>query len=409
MTDSERSSGIEGGWAFTARLGDRSLFPDLEPRVYMNHAAISPPSTAVRHAVNVVLDDYARRGAAAFPTWMDQRRRLKGKLARLLGVRAEDIGLTLNTTRGIIDVALCFPWKPGDRVVLFEGEFPANVTPWQRAAAAFGLQVAFVPVADLAGDPPGLTRLRAELERGARLVAVSAVEFQSGLRAPLAEMAALCHSHGAQLFVDAVQACGAVPIDAGAAGVDYVASGSHKWMMGLEGSGFVYVRPDRVEALRPNVAGWLSHEDGLGFLFEGPGNLRYDRPIRRGIDFIEGGNLNAAGLAGLEASLDLIQSLGVPTIYDHVNRLHDGLEAGLVERGFESLRSPFAARRSCTLGALPPPGVSVVDLQRELGARGVACSLPDGVLRFSPHWPNHADDVGVVLDAIDESLAALRG
>src|SRR5262249_23746453 len=164
---------------------------------------------------------------------------------------------------------------------LFEGEFPANVTPWQRAAELFGLSIAWIPLsAFAASEEEGLALLTRELERGVRLVAVSAGEFQTGLRMPVEAMAALCHAAGAEIFVDAVQCCGAVPLDAGAAGIDYLASGSHKWLMGLEGAGFLYVSPDRVDALRPNVAGWLSHEDPLDFLFRGPGLLRYDRPIK---------------------------------------------------------------------------------------------------------------------------------
>lgn len=240
------------------------------------------------------------------------------------------------------------------------------------------------------------------------MVAVSAVQFQTGLRMPIGEIAALAHSYGAEVFVDAVQACGAVPIDAGAARVDYLACGSHKWMMGLEGAGFLYVRPDRVDALRPSVAGWLSHERGLDFLFQGRGHLRYDRPIKRRIDFIEGGNLNAAGLAGMEASLDCIQSIGVEVIYEHVNRILDRLEAALVERGFESVRAKDAARRSCTLSVHPPAGIPVVDLHRELMSRGIGCSIPDGFLRFSPHWPSHPDQVTDVVEALDTSLSALR-
>src|SRR6185369_4856210 len=210
--------------------------------------------------------DYARHGAASFPRWFAQKLELKAKLARLIGARAEDVALTPNTSRGIGDVALCFPWRQGDRVILFEGEFPANVTPWQQAAELFGLEIAWVPVAAfLEGEEQGLARLAAELGRGARLVAVSAVEFQTGLRMPVEAMAAMAHAAGAELFVDAVQACGAVPIDAGAAGIDYLAAGAHKWLMGLEGAGFLYVSPKRIEALRPHVAGWLSHEDAIAF------------------------------------------------------------------------------------------------------------------------------------------------
>lgn len=393
---------------FTARLGDRSLFPHLEARVYLNHGGISAPSVAVQHAINEVLDDYARRGAGAFLRWHEQRTRLKGKLGALLGVAGEDIALVPNTTRGVIDVALCFPWERGDRVIVFQGEFPSNVTPWQRAAATFGVELCFLPLDEWNRDVElGLASLERELDKGARLVAVSAVQFQTGLRMPLREITRRCHARSTQVFVDAVQACGSVPTDAGAALVDYLACGSHKWLMGLEGCGFVYVHPSRVGELRPNTAGWLSHEEGLRFLFEGPGHLRYDRPIKRSVDFLEGGNCNAAGFAGLEASLDLIQQVGVPAIHEHVNGYLDVLEAGLVARGFQSLRAANVLYRSCTLGLLPPAGLSVVDLQRELGVRGIACALPDGVLRFTPHWPNNLGEIPFVLESIDQIMAAL--
>jgi cysteine desulfurase / selenocysteine lyase len=400
---------IERDRTFTARLGDRSLFPHLEALVYLNHAAASPPSRAVRQAVIDMLDVYSARGAFAFPSAIEQRSRLRGKLARLIHAATEDIALVLSTTVGIIDVALCFPWRPRDRVILFTGEFPANVTPWQRAAELFDLELTFLPLEGFAdGSGTGLERLEGELRRGARLVAVSAVQFQSGLRMPLAAIGALCRAHGAELSVDAVQACGAVPVDVEAASIDYLACGGHKWLMGLEGTGFLYVRRERVAALRPHVAGWLSHEEGTSFLSAGPGKLRYDRPVRKRADFVEGGNLNTAGYAGLEAALDLILDLGVETIYEHANRYVDRLEAGLKERGFESLRAKDPAARSCALGVRPPDGTSVIELHRELGRLGISCSTPDGVLRFAPHWPNDPDEVDQVLLSVDEGMTRLR-
>ena len=393
---------------FTARLGDRSLFPDLAYRVYMNHGAISPPSRAVRAAMLEVVDDYAAHGAGSFGRWFRERGRLREKIAALVGGRAADIALMPNTSRGVSDVALCFPWERGDRVICFEGEFPANVTPWQRAAEAFGLSMAWLRVADFArSEEEGLAKLGAELSRGARLVAVSAVEFQSGLRMPIEAMARMAHERGAQIFVDAVQACGAVPIDVSKAGVDYLAAGAHKWLMGLEGAGFLYVSPDRIGALRPHVAGWLSHEDPIRFLLHGPGLLSYDRPIQRGGALFEGGNVNTAGLAALAASLGLIQQIGVPTIFEHVNGILDALEPALVDLGFSSLRARDPRQRSCTLGVLPPPGIGVVELARELDARGISCSTPDGVLRFTPHWPNDVGQVSEVVSAVRECLSAI--
>jgi cysteine desulfurase/selenocysteine lyase len=393
---------------YTARLGDRSLFPRLEARVYANHAGISAPSIAVAEAAQAVYSDYQRRGVGAFVTWLGQRGRLKDKLGKLLGASPADIALSQNTTRGVVDIALCFPWEKGDRIVLFAGEFPSNVTPWQQAAAVFELEVVFLPASDYLTDTAAaLEKLARELSAGVRLVAVSAVEFQTGFRMPLAAMASLCHAHGAELFVDAVQACGIVPLDVTREDIDYLACGSHKWLMGVEGCGLLYAKPERAAALRPNVAGWLSHEDGIGFLFNGEGHLKHDRPLKKSIDFIEGGNTNAAGFAGLEAAVDLILQLGVEAIFAHVTAYNTALEAGLGARGFTSLRAKDPRFRSGSLGVKPPPGISVLELHHQLHSRGVACAVPDGVLRFSPHWPNALAEVEVILAEIDAVTRAL--
>lgn len=392
-----------------AQLGDRSLFPHLKARAYLAHAAISAPSLPVEEAVGAIVHDYAERGFQAYPAWRDQRMHLREKIAKLIAARPEDIAFTLSTTRGISDIALCIPWKAGDRIISFQGEFPANITPFQRAAETFGLRMDLLPLDGFrVGDGgSGLMDLEKALREGVRLISVSAVQFQSGLRMPLAQMAELCHRYGAEISVDGIQACGAVPLDVKATGIDYLICGSHKWLMGLEGAGFVYIRPECLEHLRPTVAGWLSHDDGLAFLFQGAGHLRYDRPIRRRADFLEGGNLNAAGLSGLSASLELIQQIGVENIYTHVQSYHDALEQGLMDRGFTSVRSKHLPSRSCTLSVLPPADIELVNLQRGLTHHGIFCSMPDGHLRFAPHWPNALEEVPEVLAALDRCLTEL--
>lgn len=399
---------------FEAKLGDRDLFPRLRPLVYANHAAISPPSIAVKHAVVAITEDYMKRGVDALPTWLAQRARLKEKLAELLGAAPSDLALTQNTTRGISDIALTIPWKRGDRVVLFDGEFPANVTPWQRAAELFELEVVMLDARLYPVDEEAaLAQLDEALARGARVVAVSLVEFQTGYRMPVEEIARRAHAVGAELAVDAIQACGVVPVDVEALGCDYLACGSHKWLMGLEGVGFVFVRASCADKLRPHVAGWLSHEEPVRFLFEGAGHLRYDRPIRRSIDFLEGAAQNGIGAAALEAALDLILQLGPSAIFDHVDRLLDPVEAAAVELGFSSARSPRRERRSGSLSLLPPPGVPLGAIADAMNRLGVSCSRPDGYLRIAPHWPNaldEADQIALTLgNALEEARSATAG
>jgi selenocysteine lyase/cysteine desulfurase len=321
-----------------------------------------------------------------------------------VGGEPRDVALTSGTSAGIQAIALSFPWREGDGVVILEGEFPANVQPWLRAAERFALRPVRLPLRAFEdGDgAEGLALLERELRRGVRLVAVSAVQYRSGVAMPLAAIAERCHAHGAQLAVDAVQALGVLPLHAPALGIDYLAGGAHKWLMGLEGAGFLWIRPERLDALHPVTTGWLSHEDAVDFLVDGPGLLSYDRPLRARADRLEGGSSSALAQAALSASLGAILELGVDAIREHVSAWLDRLEPILLARGFRSLRPPEPGRRSGILSVLPPPGRTAKELRAGLAARGVAVATPDGALRFAPHWPNAQDEVALVAEALDD-------
>src|SRR5690606_27542981 len=332
-----------------ARLGDRALFPDLVPRAYLNHAAMSPPSLPVRDAVAAALDAYAREGIAAMGRYAEQREELRVRLAALLGAAPADIGLVPNTSHGVLAVAHCLPWRHGERVVLLRGEFPANVTPWQRVAELHGLELEWLDADAFARGGPGLGQLEGVLRRGVRLVAVSAVQFQTGLRMPLRAIGELCHRHGAEVFVDVIQAVGAVPLRVGDGAFSYLAAGSHTWLMGIDGAGFLWISPERIAALRPRIASWLSHEDPLRFLVPGGDHLRYDRPIRARADFVELGVMGALSYAALHTAVGILLDLGVPAIFAHVQRLLDRLDEGLRALGCTSARAADPAERSCIL------------------------------------------------------------
>ena len=392
------------------RLGSRALFPDLQAQAYLAHAAISPASTTVRGAVTQLLDDYARRGVHAFGAWSEQRALLRNQLARLIRAPASSIALTAGTTRGITDLASSIAWRAGDRVVCFQGEFPANVTPWQELAKLHRLEISWLPAAAHQADPAtALEQLETMLRRGVRVVAVSAVQFQTGLRMPLEDIGGLCRRYGAELFVDAIQACGALPVDVEAWRADYLVCGAHKWLLGLEGAGFLYVHPERVGALRPYVAGWLSYEGAADFLFQGSGHLRYDRPLKQSVEVFEGSTSSAVGYAALGASVGLLLELGIEGIASHIQGYLDELEPALLDRGFETARSPLPRQRSGILSVSPPVGTSAVDLHRHLNAHGIVTSLPDGWLRMAPHWPNSRAEIPAILSIIDEFDPSLCG
>jgi cysteine desulfurase/selenocysteine lyase len=391
------------------KLGERALFPDLEGTAYLAHAAISPLSSPVRERIAEVAADYGRGGMAGFVRWAPHLRQVRQDLASMISADPGEIAFVANTTQGVIDIAFGLPWRKGDRVVLFDGEFPANVTPWQQAAEQFGLELCWLSL-----DPfqrsldEGLAELERSLARGIRVVAVSAVQYKTGLRMPLAEMAALCHKYDAEIFVDAIQALGATPLDV-SCGIDYLSSGSHKHLMGPEGAGFLYVAERCAATLRPRLAGWLGHEEPAAFLMGDEPKLNYDNPLKSGAQAFETGTSNVIGLAALGASVELLSQIGVAAIHAHVDTYLDQLEAGLVERGFRSHRSNAPVLRSTLLSVAVPEDVRLSKLGAALRDRGVVCNTPDGLMRFAPHWPNAHSEVPQVLAALDDALADLRG
>ncbi|MDO5295577.1 MAG: aminotransferase class V-fold PLP-dependent enzyme [bacterium] len=385
------------------RLGERLLFPGLQPRAYLAHCSISPVSVRIRQRLEEVLRSYEQLGALAFERWLPYRDVLRQRLARLSGAVPQNIALIPNTTQGVLSVALCFPWQRGDRILTFAGEFPANVTPWQRAAELYGLDLQFLPLAAQA-QPDVLGALESALQdssRGdVRLLAVSLVQFQSGLLMPIRAIAELCHRYGAAVCVDGIQGVGAVECRALEWGIDFLACGSHKWLMGVEGAGFLYIAEEWLPRLRQVMAGWLSHERTFDFLHEPEGGkLDYARPLRRDATFVELGTGNTLGYVALEAAAEVLEELGRGNIYDHICAYNDRLEEGLIDRGFTSMRSRPA---SGILSLIPPAGgLNTVQWVSALAERGVICSNPDGYLRFAPHWHNSLDEVDYVLECID--------
>ena len=170
-------------------IGSRELFPDLKAQAYLAHCSISPVSDPVRERTRAVADSYAQYGAKAFEIWLPLRTELRARLGRLFNCSQNAFALLPNTTQGVLTTALCFPWKRGDKIICFRGEFPANVTPWQRAAELYDLEIVYIDLpreTSFYDDNFLLANLKKALAEGARLVAASAVQFQTVDRHPLA-------------------------------------------------------------------------------------------------------------------------------------------------------------------------------------------------------------------------------
>ena len=222
-------------------------FDSVKHRAYLAHCAIAPMADSVAEAMSAAMAHFQHHGVHNYGAISGQLDSLKTNLAKLFGGTSSEYALVPNTSFGINQVAQGLHWNPSDTIVLFEGEFPTNVRPWLHAAKCYDLKIATLPLNnDPLGPAVNLETLEQLLTKGVRLVAISAVQFQTGRRMPLQAISELCQRHKTLLFVDAIQACGALPFCGNMC--DFWVSGGHKWMLGPEGRFHVRARYDSTAA-----------------------------------------------------------------------------------------------------------------------------------------------------------------
>jgi len=371
----------------------RNQFPVADRYVFLNHAGVAAIPRATAEAVAADARASSEHGSTSVDARHEHMEHVREAAAGILGVPARDVAFVKNTTEGLGFVANGLSWRPGDRVVVPDREFPSTIYPW-LGLRDLGVEVDIVQPVGPAGALP-LEVFEATLQRGAgrvRVVAVSWVQFGRGWRADLAALATLCHEHGALLCADVIQGLGAIPADLAAWGVDFAMADAHKWLLGPEGIGVLYVAAEHRDRLRVLEPGWASvaHREEWDNL-----ELDYDNSARR----FEGGTYNLGGVAGLGASLDLLIDVGIGSVWAHVGSICDRLVEGLTDLGATVVSDRSPAHRSGIV-TFTAPDMAGVELAERLDQRRVVASPRSGGVRFSPHgWNDHGD--------IDRALAAV--
>ncbi len=348
------------------------LSPDL---CYLNHAAVAPWPRRTVAAVTRFAEANGRRGAADYAGWLATEQRLRERLADLIQAPTpDDIALVKNTSEGLSILAQGLDWQAGDNVVGIAQEFPSNRLPWE----ALQDQGVDYRVLDLDSTNEPEDALDGLCDARTRLVAVSSVQYARGLRLNLERLSASCRRRGILLCVDAIQSLGALPFDLRRTPADAVVADGHKWMLGPEGIALLYVAP----ALRPRLKlrqfGWhmITH----------PGDYdRHDWTPSPTATRFECGSPNLLGIHALEASLSLLQEVGMASVASAIEQRISLLLSLMDQAGFEVL-TPRAPARHAGILTFRVPGADHPRLWRELQARGVICALRGGGIRFSPHF-----------------------
>ncbi len=309
-------------------------------------------------------------GSFHYDKWMATYEGLRTSTAKLINASPGEIAIVKNTSEGIATVAIGIDWKPGDIVVAFEEEFPANIYPWRRLEAR-GVKIRWLSIFDSLGCID-------EACKGARLLAISYVQYLSGYRVDLEKIGEICTRRGCFFLVDAIQGMGAFPIDVEGARIDALAADGHKWLIGPEGCGILYLRQSRQEEIEPVEFGWTNVAKYNDYSSR-------DMALRPDAGRFECGTLNTIGCYGLRAAVDLILEVGVKTIGQKVQALADQIWNGAADLGYEILghRSPETA---AGIVSIRKPGVEAHIIVRRLKDEGIILAARQGWVRISPHF-----------------------
>ncbi|MGW1421621.1 aminotransferase class V-fold PLP-dependent enzyme [Bradyrhizobium manausense] len=368
----------------------RSQFPVTERLLYLDSAHQTPLATSVREA----LLGFYREGhemAGPKPVWLERVEQVRARVAKLLNAAPDEIAFTKNTSEGMNIAANALPLVAGDNVLLVEGDHPNNAYAFLNLRRK-GIEVRFVP---MTGETARAEMFAPHIDSRTRAISLSHVTFHAGHRFDIDSIGALCAQKKLYFVIDAMQSTGVIPLDAGASGASLIGSGCHKGLLVPQGLGLLYCRQG-LDELQPAYLAMSS-------LAHPPSDYiaRADNMMpKAGAGRFEIGNLNLPDIHALDASLTLIESVGLPAIEAHLYDLGDRLIERIDDLGIRLVGPRDRADRSPHIYVLDLPADEWADY---LASRQVRVSPERDGIRVSFGLFNTAEDVDRFARVLAES------
>jgi cysteine desulfurase / selenocysteine lyase len=369
----------------------REAFPICKRNIFMAHAAVTALPRVVADAVIRFTEESAANfeNFAALPKAIQETR---VAAAKLIGASAEEIALIGPTSLGLSLFANGIDWRPGDEVVCYLDDYPANVYPWLNLRSR-GVTVRLLEPSEPGALTPEL--VAKALTTRTRLVALASCNFVSGYRIDVESIGKSLRERGVLFSVDAIQTLGAFPTTVEY--VDFLSADAHKWLLGPLAIGIVYVRRECFDLCRPTLLGsWNVKAPG----FVAQDEIEFHPTAQR----YEPGALNVMGIFGMKAALDMLLEIGVANVADRIGTIMARLTNGLDELGYRSL-GPTSGTNASGIVTVSRPGTDMEALFQRLAAAHIVCSSRQDrqgrhYIRFSPHFYNTDAEVDRVLKVL---------
>lgn len=372
----------------------RSEFADFEGVTYLDAAGQGPLPLKSARASQAALEWKKLPNRLPESEYFGLPDRIRELLARLMHGEADEFAITSGASSGMMIVASSFDWKPQDEVLLGRGEFPAHFSTFMPFADSGRLRAKIVTPRDR------FLRASDYIEQftpHTRMISASLVRFDDGALLDAQNLAVACRKAGVLLLLDMSQCACGIPINLHEIGADFAVSSGYKWLLSPYGTGFFWVRRESMERLRPGPFYWKALEGARNFhalsldhFAPVAGASRWDAPETAAF----------TNLAAMQASLELIERIGIEAIAEHNRRLI----AQLVERLPRDscvLKSPAdAANRGSFICIAARKPERTKEFYERLRGGQVIVSLRENALRISPYLYNTERDIAKLISIL---------
>jgi cysteine desulfurase/selenocysteine lyase len=370
-------------------------FPICARKIYCAHAADSPLPRRVAEAMRESIER-ATVDSRNYDGELERIEETRTLVAQLLECGTDEIAFTGPTASGLNTVANGLDWEPGDEVVCYLDDYPANVYPW-LALERHGVKPVLLETARIGEITPEV--VERALTKRTRLVALASANYCSGYRIDLEAIGALCAERDVLFSVDAIQTMGVFPVPF--KNVDFASAGAQKWMLGPSGAGILFVKKSRHDLLRPAmIGGW----NVVSPNFISQREVKFETGGRK----FEPGAYTHTVLAGLKAAVELLLEAGPNEVTRQISVLTQTLRDRIAPAGFEYL-SPIEEKNRCGILTCRHPHVSSAALWDSLTKNDVVVSLRHdranrAWLRISPHFYNTEAEMQRMADLLMKGI-----
>lgn len=368
----------------------RAQIPLLAHTIPLNNCSQAPLTTVTRAAADRFLDEWNRQGMD-WDAWMAEVEAARRAFAVLINAEPSEIAVMSSVSHAASAVATAIAFDGGRDVVVASGaEFPTVGHVW-RAQERRGARVRWVALRD--GAVP-LDAYDTAIDERTAVVSAAHAYYQNGALQDVAAIARLARERGALSFVDAYQSLGVVPFDIRATPVDFLASGTLKYLMGTPGIAFLYVRREIVERFEPLITGWFGRVNPFAF---NAAQLDWAASAAR----FDGGTPPLLPAYISRAAMEWLQNIGIDAIHEYTQHLSRRIVEGALARGLTVHGRGLSAPKT------PSTAIVCADAhgaEAALRAHGIIASARGPAIRLAPHCYNTEAEIEHALDVLAKVL-----